>query len=122
VPEDPELPKAGGYLEVFFGINFPGISLELQAVQTVKDAILTLPEKGRSADPIINVAAYFEKAGGFKTIDWAAKQSSNGLWIVTLNCIDAGKKKQAQWGFFPRPKTVKYIDPLAKLLSWLPRE
>lgn len=122
VPDDPEFPKAGGHLSVSFDISFPGISLELQAIQAVKDAILTLPEKGRSADPIKNVVALFEKAGGFKAIDWSAKQSSNGTWIVTLNCIDAKKRKQAQWEYNPKTKTVKYLDPLAKILSWLPRE
>jgi len=122
VPDDPEFPKAGGHLEVSFDITFPGLSPELQALQTVKEAILTLPGKGRSADPIKDVVTYFEKAGGFKATGWSAKQSSNGLWIVTLNCIDAGERKQAQWEFNPRTKTVKYLDPLAKLLSWLPRE
>ena len=122
LPDDPEFPKAGGHLEVSFDLTFPGVSPELQAIQAVKDARLTLPDKGRSADPIKDVIAYFEKAGGFTAIGWSANQSLNGLWIVTLNCIDAGKRKQAQWEFNPKNKIVKYLDPLAKLLSWLPSE
>jgi len=122
VPDDPEFPTAGGHLKVTVDVNFPGISPELQAVQTVKEAILILPGKGRSADPIKDVVAYFVKGGGFKPTGWSAKQSSTGVWIVTLNCIDAGEKKQAQWELNPKTKVVKYLDPLAKLLSWLPRE
>jgi hypothetical protein len=122
VPDDPEFPKAGGHLEVSFDITFPGMSPEQQALHTVWEAVLTVQGKGRSADAIKDVVAYFVKGGGFKPTGWSAKLSSNGVWIVTLNCIDAGEKKQAQWEYNPNTKAVKYLDPLAKLLSWTPSE
>ena len=121
-PDDPEFPKAGGHLEIISDITFPTLSLEIAAIQSVKNAKLTVTGKGQSADPIKNVVAYFEKAGGFKALQWSGKKSSSGAWIITLDCTDAGQRKQAQWEFDQKTKKVKYLDPLSKLLSWLPAE
>ena len=94
-------------------------------IDAVKDARLTVQGKGRSADPIRNVVAYFEKgsSGAFTPRAWSAKRSSrSGPWVVTLDCVDGEERKQAQWEYDPKTKTVKYLDPLAKTLSWLPRD
>jgi hypothetical protein len=126
-PDDPEFPNAARHLEasfnvVFSKISIPDITSEQQAIKVVQDSILEIPGSGRSADPIKNVVAYFEKAGGFKALKWSAKIGTNGTWIISLDCMDAGKQKQAQWEYNPKTKSVKYLDPLAKLLSWLPAE
>jgi len=122
IPDDPEFPEAGGHLKETRKINFPSLSSELLIIETVKETTLVVTGKGRSADPIKNVVAYFESAGGFKALKWSAKQVPSGVWIVTLDCIDGGNNKQAQWEYNPTTKAVRYLDPLAKLLSWLPSE
>jgi hypothetical protein len=121
-PDDPEFPNNAKHLEQSFVINFPDLSPEINAIQAVNDAVLDVVGKGRSADPIRNVVQWFNKAGGFTPQSWSAKKDDKGNFVVTLDCIDAGNKKKAQWSFNPKTREVKYLDPLAKLLSWLPAE
>ena len=125
VPADPEFPNAGRYLKAPREVAFPALSEDSAVIDTVKNARLTVQGKGRSADPIRNVVAYFEKgsSGAFTPRAWSAKRSSpSGPWVVTLDCVDGEERKQAQWEYDPKTKTVKYLDPLAKTLSWLPRD
>ena len=133
-PDDPEFPNATKHLEVNLDIVFPKVltpkisskqevvNLDNEIIKAVQEAYLEIPGKGRSADPIIKVVALFEKAGGFKALKWSAKLGAKEKWVITLDCIDAGKQKQAQWEYDPKLKSVKYLDPLAKILSWLPAE
>lgn len=121
-PDDPEFPNNAKHLEQSFVINFPDLSPENNAIQAVNDAVLDIAGKGRSADPIKNVILWFKKAGGFTPLSWSAKKDGKGNFVVTLDNIDAGEKKKAQWSFNPKTREVKYLDPQAKLLSWLPEE
>jgi len=125
VAADPEFPNAGRYLKAPREVAFPALSEDSAVIDAVKNARLTVQGKGRSADPIRNVVAYFEKgsSGAFTPRAWSAKRSSpSGPWVVTLDCVDGQERKQAQWEYDPKTKTVKYLDPLAKTLSWLPRD
>ncbi len=126
VPGDPEFPNVGRYLKASREVVFPPLSEESVAIDAVKNARLTVKGKGRSADLIKNVVARFQKAssGAFTPLGWSATQSSppSGLWIVTLNCKDGEERKEAQWEYNPKTKTVKYLDPSAKALSWLPSD
>lgn len=121
-PDDPEFPNAGRHFEVTLNVVFPNIAPAQQAIQAVQEAYLSIPDRGRSADPVKDVVTIIRKGGGFYVLSWEANQSSPGVWVVTLNCTDAGKKKKAQWEYNTKTKKVKYLDPLAKNLSWTPSE
>jgi len=132
VPDDPEFPNDTRHFEVTRNVIFPRIALvsnnalanstEQKAIRSVQEAYLSVPDRGRSADPVKGVVAFIEKGGGFQALSWTANQSSPGIWIVTLDCIDAGQKKKAQWECNIETKKVKYLNPLAKILSWTPAE
>jgi hypothetical protein len=132
VPDDPEFPNDTRHFEVTRNVVFPRIALvsnndldsstEQKAIQSVQEAYLSISERGRSADPVKGVVALIEKGGGFQPLSWIANQSSPGVWIVTLNCIDAGQKKKALWEYNKVTNKVKYLNPLAKILSWTPAE
>ena len=64
---------------------------------------------------------YFAKAPGFTPRGWSAKRAG-AKWIVTLDCQDGSTRKQAQWEYNPENGKVRYLDPLAKILSWMPAE
>lgn len=120
IPEDPEFPKGGRYLKESMSVPFPGLEQDQIAIDKVKNAILIVKGKGRSADSIKDVVEYFRSNGGFSPIKWSAKSDKSGAWIVTLDCIDGRQNKQAQWEYDTNLNKVKYLDPLAKLLSWTP--
>jgi len=122
IPDDPEFPKSGGHLEITTSVSFPSIPADALAIQIVQESKLNVTGKGRSVSSVKEVVEYFKNAGGFKSLSWSAKQDGNGNWVITLDCLDAGNKKQAQWSFNPKSREVKYLDPLAKELSWLPAE
>ncbi len=120
VPDDPEFPKSSGHLDVTVSVTFPEIALNTVVIQAVQESKLNVVGKGRSAFPVKEVVEYFIKGGGFRPLSWSARRQNDDKWVVTLDCIDAGKKKQAQWSYNPKTREVKYLDPLAKLLSWWP--
>ncbi len=120
IPDDPEFPNSDKHLKQIFSVAFPNIPTERLAIESVKNAKLAVTGKGRSADTIKDVVEYFRSNGGFEPIKWSAKLGKSGTWIVTLDCIDSGKKNQAQWSFNPISKKVIYLDPFSKILSWTP--
>ncbi len=63
---------------------------------------------------------FFASGSGFKPLAWSAVVEPNAKWTVTLRCIDGGTEKTAQWEYDIKTKSVKYLDPLAKTLSYVP--
>jgi hypothetical protein len=121
MPVDREFPLAAGRLEEVRTITFPELSQDMVAIEAVRNARLSTPEHGLSADPVKGVVAWFESAETHAD-GWTAAQSANGCWVVTLHIIDNQKPIQAQWEYNPQSKTVRYLDPVAKTFSWLPSE
>jgi hypothetical protein len=119
-PDDPEFPKESRHLEAIREVNLGAVSADLAAIAAVKSATLIVQGKGRSSLPVGKSVDWFQSAGGFKPIAWSAVAGSNGDWIVTLSCVDGGKEKKAQWSYDDKSKRVKYLDPLAKTLSYVP--
>ena len=78
--------------------------------------------RGRSSLPIGKSVALFAAAPGFTPNGWTAAKGAGGKWTVTLDCVDGGKKTAAQWEYDPQTQQVKYLDPLAKTLSYVPPE
>jgi len=126
-PEDKEFPLADGRLEENRTIVLPDESAELIAIEAVKNARLSTPDRGLSADPVRGVIDLYESAyrrtdpDALRATGWSAAQSA-GKWIVTLDFLDSHEPKQCQWEYNPTTKKVRYLDPAAKLFSWSPAE
>lgn len=120
VPDDPDFPKAGGHLQLRIAVSFPPLSASTVAIEAVQRSRLLVVGSGRSSASVKETVDWFAKAPGFRPVAWSAVQSPGDNWVVTLACVDGGQRKTAQWSFDPRTRMVKYLDPLSKLLSYLP--
>lgn len=120
IPNDPEFPTAGRYIHVIREVKLGALPGDLAAIDAVKGSTLLVQGSGRSSLPVGKSIEWFARAGGFKPIAWSAARDPNGNWIVTLDCVDGEKQTKAQWSYDPRSRTVKYIDHLAKTVSYVP--
>jgi hypothetical protein len=121
-PFDPEFPRAGRYIEVRCDVTVAALASDAAAIEAVKNARLTVQGRGRSDLSVGKSVELFASAGGFRVKGWSAMERAGGKWTVTLDCIDGEKEKRAQWEYDPKTKVVKYLDPLAKILSYVPPE
>jgi hypothetical protein len=121
-PFDPEFPRAGRYIEVRREVTVTALRADAAAIEAVKNARLTVQGRGRSALPVGKSVELFASAPGFKPKGWSAVQEQRGKWTVTLDCVDGDKETKAQWEYDPKTKVVKYLDPVAKALSYVPPE
>lgn len=121
-PFDPEFPRAGRYIEVRREVALPPLGADKAAIEAVKKARLTVQGHGRSSLSIGKSVALYAAAPGFTPNGWTAAKGPGGKWTVTLDCVDGGKKTAAQWEYDPQTQQVKYLDPLAKTLSYVPSE
>lgn len=119
VPDDPEFPKAGRHLETIRDFDLQPPAQDVAAIEAVKHTTLVVQGSGRSSMPVGESVDFFAKAPGFKITGWSALQDA-GKWVVTLDCMDGEKPSKAQWSYDPKTKAVKYLDPLAKTLSYVP--
>lgn len=117
-PDDPEFPDQGGHWVEKREIVLPEIAPETIAIERVKAAKLNVQGRGRSPTAVNEVVAWYASNPGFAVRGWSAEQSGE-KWIVTLDCSDGGKPRQAQWEYEPATGSVRYLDPLSKILSWL---
>lgn len=117
-PDDSEFPDQGGHWVEKREIVFPEIAPETIAIQRVKAAKLDVQGRGRSPTAVNEVVAWYAGNPGFAVRGWSAERSGE-KWIVTLDCSDGGQPKQAKWEYDPATGSVRYLDPLSKILSWL---
>jgi len=122
VSNDKEFPDAARHIEFDRDLVVQALGEDIAAIEAVKKANLTVPDQGRSELNIEQTTRLFANAGGFTPRRWSASPSAAGKWIVVLDCIDGGKQKEAKWEYDPKAKRVRYLDPLAKLLSWGQRQ
>ena len=126
VPDDAEFPKNGGHFNLVRKIVAPSAPPELIAIEAVKNARLSTPESGRSADPISGVVALMESAyaktdpDNLRSTGWSAAVQPDGRWVVTMDYLDTHRPRQAHWEFDPRSRHVRYLDAEAKIFSWSP--
>lgn len=120
-PDDREFPNAGRHVEETRLIQFPAVSEETAAIERVKNSKLYVQGQGQAVDTVGFIVGEFAKAPGFKPLSWSAKKTDK-KWVVTLDCQDGSARKQAQWEYDPAMKKVRYLDPLSKVLSWMPAE
>lgn len=124
-PSDPEFPNEGRYLIVVREVSLGSAPADQAAIEAVKSATLFVQGRGRSSLPVGKSVGWFASlghSGGFKPIAWSVEADRGGKWTVTLECIDGEKQSKAQWSYDPRSKRVKYLDPLAKVLSYVPAD
>lgn len=121
-PFDPEFPRAGRYIEVRREVTVAAPRGDAAAIEAVKNARLTVQGRGRSDLPVGKSVDWFASAPVFKVRGWSAVQGADGKWTVSLDCVDGEKETQARWEYDPKTKMVKYLDPLAKILSYMPPE
>jgi hypothetical protein len=120
-PDDAEFPSDGGHFESVERVQFPALTAENVAVEEVKNARLTVPEQGRSAESVAKNVAWFVSAGGVAPGAWSATEDGD-RWIVTFSYVDGHTPSIAQWEYLPRTDSVRYLDAKAKLFSWLPSD
>jgi hypothetical protein len=120
-PDDPEFPQSGGHLDYSGSVNVPELSAELGAVEAVKRAKLFVQGKGQAVDTIAEIVKYFDAPGmEFYPGEWSAQLAADGTWKVSLQHRWGKEQKTANWEYDPRSKRVKYLNPEAKMLSWIP--
>jgi len=123
VPYDPEFPEAGGYFEHAVSVNVPPLSPEGQAIQAVKSATLFVKGKGQAVDTVAEIVDFFTAPGlEFYPGEWGAEEAPDGKWTVHLQHRWGEDQKTASWEYDPATGTVKYLDPTAKMLSWIPED
>jgi len=120
-PDDPEFPNGPRHLEDDRILFFPPISKETAAIEAVKRARLSVPDGGMSSESVAKVVATISRVG-VTPLGWSASEKEPGRWVVTLDCMNGSAREQAQWAYNQTTRTVRYLDPLAKTLSWLPKE
>ncbi len=119
--DDTEFPDAGRHLDESRTITFPPISGDVIAIDKVKNAKLYVEGKGRSSQNVGEIVAYWENFPGYSMGAWTAKQDAE-KWTVTLEFETGTESKKAQWEYDSASGKVKYLDPMSKILSWMPAE
>jgi hypothetical protein len=119
-PDDPEFPKASRHLEAVREVQLGPIPADQVAIAAVKGATLVVGGNARSSLSVGKSVDFFASAPGFKPLTWSAVAEADSKWTVTLHCIDGGTEKAAQWEYDLKSKGVKYLDSLAKTLSYVP--
>jgi len=128
--EDNDVIDSDLLLDYTMTLSFPPLvplAPESQAIDLVKNAILTVPGRGRSATNIQeNVDLYMgssPKLSGLTPIGWSAKAEKGKTYLVTFDFIDAvAGPSQAVWSADLETKKVQYVNKLAKMFSWTPKE
>jgi len=121
-PNDPEFPSAGRYLSVIREVSLESLPANQAAVEAVKSATLLVQGEGLSSLPVGKSVEWFAKVGGFKPVSWSAQLGPDGKWVITLDCIDGDNPKKTQWSYDPRSKAVRYLDHIAKIISYVPAD
>jgi hypothetical protein len=119
-PDDPEFPKDSRHLEAIREVRLGPMSDDHVAIAAVKSATLVVAGLGRSSISVGKSVDFFASAPGFTPLKWTAIAGPNGKWTVTLDCMDGGKEAGARWEYDQKSKSVKYLDPRAKTLSYVP--
>jgi hypothetical protein len=121
--EDPDVIDSDLILDYTATILFPPRSLESQAIDLVKEAILTVPGKGRSATNIQENLELFMGMGSAvrPTKGWSAKAEKGKTFLVVFTFMDGHLGEQeAIWSANLETKTVQYVNKYAKMFSWTP--
>lgn len=122
-PVDPEFPQSGGRFEYWSSLNVAALSPEHEVIEAVKNAKLLVQGKGQAVDTIAEIVDYFDApAVEFYPGGWSAEMGADGKWRVSLQHKWGTDEMTANWEYDPSTNRVKYLDPEAKMLSWIPAD
>jgi len=133
-PDDREFPKAGGSLKFSTVVNVEGPPAAMvaaedadrakrTALEAVKNSKLFVQDKGQATDTVGQIVDFFQGPGwNFHPGEWTATQGENGKWRVSLAHKWGAEAKVANWQYDAQTGEVKYLDPEAKMLSWIPKD
>ena len=89
----------------------------------MKRAKLYVRGKGQAVDTVADIVKFFTAPHtGFHPGAWRAVDLGAGKWRVSLSHRWGSEDKLANWEYNSRSGKVSYLDPEAKMLSWIPAE
>lgn len=114
---DPDVTDSNIEISCSKSVVLPPLSAEQRAILAVRNAVLTVPGQGRSHGTINEtVTLYLTPGAGLRVRGgWSAKLI-DGVYEVVFDFSPDGP---AIWAFNPKTGTVKYINHVAKLMSYL---
>jgi hypothetical protein len=122
---DPDVIDSPKVLDYAAALSFPPISRGAKAINLVREAILTLPDKGRSAGDVqADIDLFLSSPGVGAAKGWAAAEKSPTVYEVSYDFIDGDgenrREEQALWTANLATGEVKYENEYGKLFSWTP--
>jgi hypothetical protein len=121
-PDDKEFPTAARHISARFDVKAPPIPSGVEAIEHVKAARLNVKGHGWSSETVGAGVAFLEKPSEMSNLQWSSERSGK-RWVVTLDFVEgASKPGRAQWAYEPETGRVSYLDPTAKIFSWIPKD
>jgi hypothetical protein len=121
--EDPDVIDSDLTVDYVVTVPFPPMPPETQAINIVKKAILTVPDRGRSSMTVEDGIKWFmgPNTGVTPGKGWSAKADSGSSYTVTFDFTDASAgESQAIWTVDRVSRKVQYINKYAKYFSYIP--
>lgn len=121
-PTDPDVIDSPKIVDYLIALSFGSVTPTAKAVNLVRTAILTVPDKGRSCGDIqANLDLSMSYPGLQTAKGWSATAKSPTLFEVSYDFIDGSEgEKQAIWTANLATNEVKYVNENAKIFSWTP--
>jgi hypothetical protein len=128
---DPDIVDSDRVLDYSQTVQFPPLTLEAEAINLVKRAVLTNPGFGRSSTDVdqsvqynVKTTALLAKTPNFhwEGKGWSARLTGDRTYAVSFDSItdDEEGEHQAVWSANLATRQVKYVNKAAKDLSWVP--
>lgn len=119
---DPDVTDSDKIVDYDQTLSFPALSPEAKAISMVREAILTLPDEGRSTGDVQAVVDMYLASPGVKAgSGWGASRKSPSDFDVSFDFIDGQQgEQQAIWTANIATGKVKYVNENAKRFSWAP--
>jgi hypothetical protein len=118
-PDVIDSSKTVGYTTT---VAFPLLSPGAKAISLVQQAVMTVPDKGRSTGDIQAVVDLYMVSPGLKVAKgWEAKQTTPTTFDISFDFINGDQgEQQAVWQVDIASGRIKYVNENGKLFSWAP--
>jgi len=121
--EDSDIIDSDLIVDYVVTIPFPPMSQETRAINIVKKAILTVPDRGRSSMTVEDGIKWFmgPNTGVTPGKGWSAKVDTGNSYTVTFDFTDASAgESEAIWAVDLVSQKVQYVNKYAKDFSYIP--